>query len=399
MGRRWRPAAMGRLWGQAMVVWCIQAQMGQVYAVAQSEGQGPSFSILRQRLEGTSGLGGCLGDPPSGTGAGAPQLGQSGSGRREPPTQGGGQGRQAPHGGLRESQAVGSVSNGAEELLYKKHLATLDRLEQETAEATAQEANARDLLARAMEGVAARSASQKQAMTAWEQLFGGIPGGRCHGVGLGHHRSPAGRDLPGGPFHFECSACRSCFCWHFWADYIDSTGRSRGAPSLLCKLPKCGPTRSIPSCHPSCRRRGQPTGGQSTRWSSCGWWATHGTFRGAHLANGRRIYRCRPCAQSQSWDQGIDEDWAAPFLTAHGVTCRQAAGGQAQCAKTLRHPGHSAGGHASPDGLRVWGGYGHRIRSRPPAGEPSHPGSSHTTIDLESDELSAAFPGLGRLDH
>ena len=38
------------------------------------------------------------------------------------------------------------------------------------------------------------------------------------------------------------------------------------------------------------------------------------------------------------------------------------------------------------------------VQGRPP-GEPSHPGSSHTAIDLESDELSAAFPGLGRLDH
>ncbi|CAE7364707.1 unnamed protein product [Symbiodinium sp. CCMP2592] len=54
---------------------------------------------------------------------------------------------------------------------YQRHLADLDRLEHETAEATAQEANAREVLGRAMEGIAPKNAGQDQALQAWRHLF------------------------------------------------------------------------------------------------------------------------------------------------------------------------------------------------------------------------------------
>ena len=157
------------------MVWCLQ-DLGQAHSITESPGQGQGFSDLRQRLERSCWDGGGFGEAelracpwPQQPREGRSRRGQSAEESRE-------QGGQAAHRGAGKARRwdayqVELRNSFVQE--YKKHLATLDRLEQETAEATAQEANARDLLSRAMEGVAPRASSQAQAMTAWEQLLAG----------------------------------------------------------------------------------------------------------------------------------------------------------------------------------------------------------------------------------
>ena len=156
-----------------MVVWCFQ-DVGQVFP--EGQGAGESFPQIRRGVAGPRDLRGC-GDETAGA-AEAEQFGQGDTRCCESASQRRGAHPEAELGHSEKARRWETYQSELQKSIqqeYHRHLAALDRLEQEIADATSQEENAKELLARAMAGAAAQEPNT-QAGKAWASLIAGIPG-------------------------------------------------------------------------------------------------------------------------------------------------------------------------------------------------------------------------------